>query len=84
MLFRSLKHLEDEGYVVRVTDDDDKRAARVYLSEKGNALKKENYDRFVAVDNEMMAGFTAEETELLRSMLLRIRDNLEKPKGREE
>ena len=62
----ALKHLEDEGYVVRVTDDDDKRAARVYLSEKGNALKKENYDRFVAVDNEMMAGFTAEETELLR------------------
>jgi hypothetical protein len=32
----------------------------------------------------MMAGFTAEETELLRSMLLRIRDNLEKPKGKEE
>ncbi len=80
----ALKHLEDEGYVVRVTDDDDKRAARVYLSDKGHALEKDNHDRFVAVDNEMMAGFTPEETELLRSMLLRIRDNLEKPKGREE
>jgi hypothetical protein len=32
----------------------------------------------------MMAGFSPEEIELLRSMLLRIRDNLEKPKGREE
>ena len=79
----ALKHLEDEGYVVRAADDDDRRAARVYLSDKGHALQKENHDRFVAVDNEMMAGFTAEETELLRSMLLRIRDNLEKPKGSE-
>ena len=80
----ALKHLEDEGYVIRSTDEDDKRAARVYLSEKGHALEKDNYDRFVAVDNEMMAGFSAEEIVLLRSMLLRIRDNLEKPKGKEE
>ena len=55
----ALKHLEDEGYVVRNTDDDDKRAARVYLSDKGHALQKDNHDRFVAVDNEMMAGFTS-------------------------
>lgn len=80
----ALKHLEDEGYVVRVTDEDDKRAARVYLSDKGHALDKENDERFVTVDNEMMAGFTPEEIELLRSMLLRIRDNLKNPKGKEE
>jgi DNA-binding MarR family transcriptional regulator len=80
----ALKHLEDEGYVVRVTDEDDKRAARVYLSDKGHALEKENDERFVTVDNEMMAGFTPEEIELLRSMLLRIRDNLKNPKGKEE
>ncbi len=80
----ALKHLEDEGYVIRMTDDDDKRAARVYLSDKGHALEKENEERFVAVDNEMMAGFTPDEIELLRSMLLRIRDNLKNPKGKEE
>ncbi len=79
-----LKHLEEEGYVVRVADDDDKRAARVYLSDKGHALERENSERFEAVDNEMMAGFSSEETALLRSMLLRIRDNLESSKGREE
>ncbi len=80
----ALKHLEDEGYIVRETDEDDKRAARVYLSDKGHALERDNDERFVTVDNEMMAGFSPEEIELLRSMLLRIRDNLEKPKGREE
>ena len=56
----------------------------VYLSDKGHALRRDNDERFVTVDNEMMAGFSPEEIELLRSMLLRIRDNLEKPKGREE
>ena len=80
----ALKHLEDEGYVIRETDEDDKRAARVYLSDKGHALRRDNDERFVTVDNEMMEGFSPEEIKLLRSMLLRIRDNLEKPKGREE
>ena len=80
----ALKHLEDEGYVIRKTDEDDKRAARVYLSDKGHALRRDNDERFITVDNEMMAGFTPEEIELLRSMLLRIRDNLKNPKGKEE
>lgn len=80
----ALKHLEDEGYVVRKIDDDDKRAARVYLSEKGHALERENNERFEKVDSEMMRGFTEEETELLRKMLLRIRDNLKDPKGKDE
>ena len=44
-------------------------------------LEKENKERFERVDNEMMRGFSEEETEILRSMLLRIRDNLENPKG---
>lgn len=80
----ALRHLEDEGYVVREVDEDDKRAARVYLSEKGHALERENNERFERVDSEMMRGFTEEETELLRRMLLRIRDNLERPKVGEE
>lgn len=80
----ALKHLEDEGYVVRQIDDDDKRAARVYLSDKGHALERENNERFEKVDSEMMRGFTEEETELLRKMLLRIRDNLKDPKGKNE
>lgn len=77
----ALRRLEDEGYIVRESDDDDKRASRVFLSEKGHALEKENKERFERVDNEMMRGFSEEETEILRSMLLRIRDNLENPKG---
>lgn len=80
----ALKHLEDEGYIVRKVDDDDKRAARVFLSDKGHALERENCERFERVDNEMMRGFSEEEIEVLRKMLLRIRDNLENPKGGEE
>ncbi len=80
----ALKHLEDEGYIVRKVDDDDKRAARVFLSEKGQALERENKERFRSVDNEMMRGFSEDEIAVLRSMLLRIRDNLENPKEKDE
>ncbi len=76
----ALRHLEEEGYVVRQTDSDDKRAARVYLSEKGHALERENFERFQRIDSQMMRGFTPEETETLRKMLLRIKENLEESK----
>ncbi len=76
----ALRHLEEEGYVIRETDADDKRAARVYLSEKGHTLQRENYERFQRIDSQMMRGFTPEETEALRKMLLRIKENLENPK----
>lgn len=79
----ALRHLEEEGYVVRETDAEDKRAARVYLSEKGQALERENMERFERIDNRMMRGFSAEETETLRKLLLRIKENLE-DEGEEE
>jgi DNA-binding MarR family transcriptional regulator len=80
----ALRRLEEEGYIVRESDVDDKRASRVFLSEKGHALEKENKERFERVDNEMMRGFSEEERDILRSMLLRIRDNLSNPKDGEE
>lgn len=80
----ALRRLEEEGYIVKKPDEDDKRASHVFLSEKGHALEKENDERFERVDNEMMRGFSEEEKIILRSMLLRIRDNLANPQGDEE
>ncbi len=79
----ALRHLEEEGYVIREVDADDKRAARVYLSDKGHALQRENYERFERIDSQMMLGFTPEETETLRKMLLRIKENLENPEEKD-
>lgn len=77
----ALRHLEEEGYIIRKTDEEDMRAVHVYLSNKGHALERDNIERIEALDSEMMRGFSEEETELLKKMLLRIRDNLEDPKG---
>ncbi len=79
----ALRHLEEEGYVIREVDADDKRAARVYLSDKGHALQRENCERFERIDSQMMLGFTPEETETLRKMLLRIKENLENPEEKD-
>ena len=80
----ALRNLEDDGYIIRKTDEDDMRAVRVYLSDKGHELERNNIERLQALDSEMMKGFTPEETEQLLKMLLRIRDNLEPPRKDEE
>lgn len=80
----ALRHLEEEGYIIRRIDEDDKRASRVFLSEKGHALQRDNSERLERVDNEMMRGFSEEEIAQLRGMLLRIRDNLEFPREKNE
>lgn len=41
---RAMKRLEEEGYVVRARDENDKRAMRVCLTEKALAIKKEFFE----------------------------------------
>lgn len=38
---RSVKKLEDEGYITRITDPDNRRAVRLFLSDKGAAVTPE-------------------------------------------
>ncbi len=77
----AIKKLESEGYVVRTTDEDDMRAVRVSLSDKGRELEREAYALLDRIDAAMMAGFTDEETETLRRLLLRIKHNLDDMQG---
>lgn len=74
----SLKHLESEGYVSRVADENDMRSVRVYLTEKGKQLMQDNEMRLKRLDAQMMEGFSEEEKKVLYDMLLRVRDNLVK------
>ncbi|MDK2799801.1 MAG: hypothetical protein PWP27_1097 [Clostridiales bacterium] len=72
---RAIKKLEAAGYIVRRTDPDDKRANRVYVTEKaleirailGNITKK--WTDLLSVD------FTAEEKEIIIDLLKRMSQN---------
>lgn len=71
-----LRRMEEEGYVERRPDAQDKRAVRVCLTEKGREYDRLHLCRISNNDQTAMRGFTAEEEALLDGLLARIRDNL--------
>lgn len=71
-----LHRMEEEGYITRVTDDKDKRAIRVALSDKGKAFDREHLRRLSNNDQQAVKGLSEDEQKTLEALLLRMRDNL--------
>jgi len=57
-------------------DPDDKRVRRVYLSDRGRALKNEVRDLWSSVEGQLLRGFNKKERDALRDFLNRMRDNI--------
>ena len=72
----ALQDLERRGFLRRETDPDDARKLRVRLTASGHALYDVVMPDIAAVNNEMLAGFSATEQDLLKRMLRRMRVNL--------
>ena len=72
----TVKKLEDLGYISRVSDNEDGRAVRVYLTDKGRQLDDSTRDAVHNVNNILMQGITPEQTEILTQLLGHMRDNL--------
>ena len=71
-----LRRMEEEGLVARQADPDDRRSVRVYLTDKGRNLDKENIERIKALDSIALSGVSEGEIETLMALLPKIRDNL--------
>ena len=71
-----LKKMEAEGIVERRNDPDDLRAVRVYLTEMGRALDRENIARILKIDAVALRGLDEEERTTLMRILPKLRDNL--------
>ena len=71
-----LRRMEEEGLVTRQTDPDDRRAVRVYLTDKGKALDKKNIRRIKKLDSVALSGISEEEYAALMTLLPKIRNNL--------
>ena len=72
----TVKKLEDMGYISRVSDAEDGRAVRVYLTEKGRKRDRENIQKIHALDEVGLRGLSEDEIQALMVLLTRIRDNL--------
>lgn len=72
----SLKTLERDSYVIRETERRDQRRNRVMLTDKGRRAVELCGESFRAVDERMLAGFTAEECVQLTQFFVRMLENL--------
>ncbi len=74
---KMISNLVEKGYLRKEKDESDKRASKIYLTEKKEEI--ENIVREIDEEAEdvMMVGFTGEDKERLMGYLSRIIDNLE-------
>ena len=71
-----LRHMEEEGYITRTQNEQDRRAVYVELTEKGIAYDREQLSRLSTNDHQAIRGLSAEELATLEELLLRVRENL--------
>lgn len=72
----SLKSLEREGYVEKLSDETDQRRKAIRLTPKGESAVHRCLMVFKAVDRRMFHGFTEEETEQISAYHIRMLRNL--------
>ncbi|MBC2580812.1 MarR family winged helix-turn-helix transcriptional regulator [Clostridium sp. DJ247] len=75
---RALLKLEQEGYIQRYSDEKDRRAYKVYLTEKAMNIKSHIIDAHNEWNDIMTRGLTEEEREILFILLRKTFFNLTK------
>lgn len=73
----ALEQMERRGLVWRGRDAGDRRRRIVYLTEKGKELKNKLLPCAVEVNEIALEGFSAEEVQNLRHLLLKVKSNLD-------
>ncbi|WP_342304329.1 MarR family transcriptional regulator [Methanolobus sp. ZRKC5] len=72
---RAVKVLEDKGFIERITDENDRRAVHIYLTESGERIIPE----VIRIDQEMeqiiFSGFTEKEKTQIKALLLKMAQN---------
>ncbi len=71
-----IKKLESMGMVRREQSISDMRITRVYLTEKGKAFNRENFEALQEIDRSVMRGLTDEEIAAVTEILLKMRKNI--------
>ncbi len=66
---RAIQNLEKEGYVYRERDENDLRAYRVYLTEKGKEMRDIILNKLIYFLDILFSDFTLEEKEIFRLLI---------------
>lgn len=72
----TLQRMEKSNLVERMTDTEDLRISRVYLTDKGRAVQMEVESTFKIIEEDTFKDFTFEEKILLRRFFIQMYENL--------
>jgi DNA-binding MarR family transcriptional regulator len=76
---RAIQSLEIEGYVFRQKDENDLRAYKVYLTEKGKEMRDNIFKKLDSFAEILLSDFTYEEKEILWLLLQKAAIKLFEP-----
>ena len=71
-----IKKMEEMGLVSRESDPDDARISKIYLTEKGKTLERQNFENLQSIDRYVRRGLSDEEIKTATEILLKMRKNL--------
>lgn len=75
---KTVTRLEQKGFVLRQKSPDDGRAARIALTEKGQALRPQVEQIWTALEDRTLHTLTTAEQETLKDLIVRLIGNLER------
>ena len=73
---RMVQRMKRAGMLTTRRDPIDRRVSRVYITERGQAVRSALAQAFATSESDAFADFTLEERVLLRRFLMQIRENL--------
>ena len=77
----TLKSMEQEGYITRVTCADDNRKIIVKITEEGKKFDNKIRKCFGVIENYMIEDLTEEEIENFVNLIEKMKNSLERQKG---
>ncbi len=72
----TLKKMEQEGLVRRVTDKNDLRQTHVFLTDQGRDMEYALFCELISTDEVLLQGLSEEELQAFRGILLKLRRNM--------
>jgi DNA-binding MarR family transcriptional regulator len=72
----TLKKMEEEELVRRVTDEKDQRQTHVYLTDKGRKMERAFFGKIMETEEILLRNISVEEKETLCAILKKVRGNI--------
>lgn len=73
---RAIKKLEEQGFVIRIKNENDKRSNKIYLTDKAKDIKENVFDILDDWNHKISMILTKEEEETMKNILKKVCENI--------